>query len=76
MLQRNNGFLLDSFQNTSLASHQETFLQNTCSNSNCFFLFPMCASSLLENDIGVHKFGGLVGRFVTREYFCQIFYMF
>jgi hypothetical protein len=36
----------------------------------------MCAFDFLENDVGVCKFGGLVGKFVVGEYFCQIFYIF
>jgi hypothetical protein len=30
----------------------------------------------LEDDVGVRKFGGLVGRFVAQEYFCWILCMF
>ncbi len=71
----NNGFLLDSSWKASSTSHQTTFLQSICSNSNCFFLSPMCVFDFLEYD-GVCKFGGLVGRFVIKEYICQIFYMF
>ncbi len=51
------------------------FLQNIHLNSNCFFLSQR-VSDFLEDDIGVRKFGGLVGRFVIGEYFCWIFYMF
>jgi len=36
----------------------------------------MCVSGFLEDDVGVHKFGGLVGRFVVGEYFYQILCMF
>jgi hypothetical protein len=35
--------------------------------------YPQRISDFLEDDVEVRKFGGLVGRFVAREYFCWIF---
>jgi hypothetical protein len=36
----------------------------------------MCAFDLLEDDVGVCKLDGLVGKFVVGRYFCQIFCIF
>jgi hypothetical protein len=74
--EKNNGFLLDSFWNTSSTFHQVVFSQSTHSNFNCFFLSPTRVFDFLANDVGVHKFGGLVRRFVVGDTFVKSFVCF
>ncbi len=51
------------------------FSQNIHSN-RIVSSYPQRVLDFLEDDVGVRKFGGLVGRFVAQEYFCWILCMF
>jgi hypothetical protein len=50
---KNIGFCFESFLNTILASHHASFLQNTMSSSNFFFLSPLPLFTFLGVDFGV-----------------------